>query len=119
PVPRVAVGFRTAAKMMAVHDALEPAALADTGDFHEGAGGEDRYGYGVTRLGRLFALRRSSDREALEHPRRGLKARLLGVTRERLGRARGLLPLEAELHLRPRHLHDGARACLDHRDGHV
>src|SRR4029077_6911463 len=95
PVPRVAVGFRTAAEIMAVQDGLGPAGVAGTGDFHEVAGGEDRYGYGVTRLGRLFALRRSSDREALEHPRRGLEARLLGVTRERLGRARGLLPLEA------------------------
>src|SRR5947207_6445731 len=41
PVPGVAVAGRTAAETVAVHYALEPAALGGAGDLHQLPGGED------------------------------------------------------------------------------
>src|SRR5207302_5763432 len=61
----------------------------------------------------------SRDGETLQHPRRGLQAGLLHVTRQRLRGPRRLLRPEAELDLRLAHLHHRARTRLDDRYGHV
>src|SRR2546421_3628545 len=49
-VPRVAVGLGAAAEVMAVHHALEAAALGDAGDLHAVALREDRHRHVLARL---------------------------------------------------------------------
>src|SRR6266511_1807002 len=45
PVPRIAVGFGTAAEVMAVHYTLKPPTLGHARDLDAVAGGEDRDGH--------------------------------------------------------------------------
>src|SRR2546423_12910249 len=52
-VPSVAVGLRAAAEVMAVHYALEAAALGHTRDLHAVARGEDRHPHALALLRRL------------------------------------------------------------------
>src|SRR5207245_4701092 len=115
-VPGVAVSLGAAAEVMAVHHALEPAALGHARDLHTVAHGEDRHGHALARLGRL-ALR--GEHEALQHARRRLQTGLLHVAGQGLGRALRLLDAEAELDLGARDLHHRARTRFDDRDGHV
>src|SRR2546423_10683740 len=115
-VPRVAVRLGAAAEVMAVHHALEAAALGDAGDLHAVALREDRHRHALPRL-RRFAL--LGQHEALQHPRRRLETGLLHVAGQGFGGALRLLDAKAELDLRARDLHHRARARLDHRDGHV
>src|SRR5207245_761705 len=120
-VPGVAVSLGAAAEVMAVHHALEPAALGHARDLHTVAHGEDRHGHALARLGRL-ALR--GEHEALQHARRRLQTGLLHVAGQGLGRALRLLDAEAELGRqrdRPRDLrarllrgaHDVGRGLVD------
>src|SRR5207244_2005891 len=82
--------------------------LGDARDLDAVAGGKNRYGHRLARLGRLSC--RGGDREALQHPRRRLEACFLYMTRQGLRRPLGLLRTEAQLDLRPAHLHHGARS---------
>src|SRR2546426_5847611 len=116
-VTRIAVGFGTAAEVMAMHDALEPPTLGHACDLDAVAGGKDRDGHRLARLGRFPG--RWGDREALQYARRRLKTCFFYMTRQGLRRPLGLLRTEAQLDLRSAHLHDGARTRLDDRHGHV
>src|SRR6266513_1291433 len=111
-VPRIAVGFGTAAEVMAVHHALEAPTLRYARDLDAVAGGENRDRHRFPRLGSL-----AGNRKTLEHPRHDLEPGLLHVTRQRLRGPRRLLRAEAQLDLRLAHLHHGARTRFD--DGHV
>src|SRR4029077_7121222 len=121
PVPRVAVRAGAPVEAVAMHHALEAAALADAGDLHLLAGGEGLDGDDAAGLRRLAA-----QGEFAQHARRVLDARLRGVHALRLRGALGLQRLEAELHavraggLGRADLHDGARPRLDHgHRGHL
>src|SRR6266581_6467505 len=119
-VPGVAVRLGTAAEMMAMHHALEPAPLRDAGDLDAIAGREDRDRHGLAQLGRLAPrLPFRARREAPQHAGNGREPRGLHVPDEGLGAARGLAGAEPELHLALAHLNDRARPGFDHRDGHV
>src|SRR6266550_2489013 len=113
-VPRVAVGLGTAGEVMAVHDALEAAALRDAADFHAITFGKDRHRDRAAGR-RCFAR----DVEAADDPRRRLDAGLFRVTRECLGGVLRFLRAEAELHTAVEHGDHGARPRLDHRDRHM
>src|SRR6266705_5005570 len=91
-VARIAVRLGTAVKVMAVHHALEAAALGHAAHFDAIAFGEDRDGDRRARGGRL-----ATDREAANDARRDLEAGLLHVTHDRLRRTLRLLHLEAQL----------------------
>src|SRR2546425_5344285 len=106
-VTRIAVGLGTATEVIAMHDALEPPTLRDARDLDAVAGGKNRYGHRLARLGRLSC--RGGDREAPQYTRRRLEACFLYMTRQGLRRPLGLLRTEAQLDLRPAHLHHGAR----------
>src|SRR6185503_12130501 len=106
-VPRVAVRLRTAAEVMAVHNALKATALRDAAHLHAIAFGEDGDGHRASRRGRL-----ARDVEAADDTRRRLDAGLFRMTRERLGRVLGFLRAEAELHTAVEHGDHGARPRL-------
>src|SRR5712692_2906572 len=91
------MGLGATPEVIAVHDALEAAALRDPGDLHPVARGEDGHRDLVARFGR-FALARQH--EALDEVGRELEPRPFHVTRERLARALRLALTEAELDLR-------------------
>src|SRR3989454_6329912 len=113
-VPRVAVGLRPTAEVVAVHDTLEAAALGDAADLDAVARSEDRHGDRFSGLGGL-----AGEGEALQDAGRRLQARALDVPGDGLRRALRFAGTEAELHLRLHHLHDGTRAGFDDRHRHV
>src|SRR2546425_499240 len=75
-VPGIAVRLGTAAEVMAVHDALETAALRHAAHFHAIAFGEDGDRDGAARHG---GGRLPRDREATDDARRDLDPALLHV----------------------------------------
>src|SRR6266576_4170547 len=113
-VPRVAVGLRSTAEVMAVHDPLEPTALGHARDLHPVALGEDRDGHRLPGLGRV-----TGHGEAPAHPRRDFEPGFLHVPRQGLRGPLGLLGPEAELDLGSAHLHHGAWTRFDDGDGHM
>src|SRR3989440_2993670 len=117
-VPRVAVGLGAAAEVMAVHHALEAAALGDAGDLHAVALREDRHRHVLARLwDPPLALR--DQHEAPQHLRRRLEAGLLHVAGQGFGGALRLPDAEPELDPGAGDVHHRTRARFDHRDGHV
>src|SRR6266480_1805073 len=111
-VARVAVRLGAAPEMVAVHHALEAAALGHAGHLHDVARLEDRH---ADRLPRLRLRSRSAVRsrrhgEALQHARHDLETRPLHVSEQGLGRSLRLLRAEAELDRGP---------ALPTRDRHV
>src|SRR5438046_3809876 len=109
--------------MVAVHHALEAAALGHAGHLHDVARLEDRHADRLPRLRSRGAARSRRDGEALQHARHDLETRPLHVSEQGLGRPLQLLRAEAELDRGPalpaRDLHDGARPGLDDRHRHV
>src|SRR6266545_8314434 len=91
-VTRIAVRLRATAEVMAVHDALEAAALGHAAHFHAIAFREDRDGDR-----RAGGRRLPGDREAANDARRDLEAGFLHVAHDRLRRTLRLLRLEAQL----------------------
>src|SRR6478672_8495787 len=113
PVPGVAVRGRSAAEPVAVHHALESAALGRAGDLHQLARREDVHLHLGAR-GRGIAL----VREFPDDGRCRLEPRRLGVPDRRLAAARLAPGTEAELHAAVADLHHVAGARLDHRHRH-
>src|SRR5947199_5338938 len=111
-----AVGLGAAAEMVAMHHALKAPAFGHAGHFHDVARLENRHRHRLPGLGGIAFARHGKD---LQHARRSLEARPLRMSEQGLGRAHRLGRAKAQLDLGPRQLHHGARARLDHRDGHV
>src|SRR6266496_1065164 len=88
-VARIAVRLGTAVKVMAVHHALEAAALGHAAHLDAIAFGEDRHGDRRARGGRL-----ATDREAANDARGDLEAGFLHVAHDRLRRTLRLLRLD-------------------------
>src|SRR5256886_6718692 len=111
--------------MVAVHHALEAAALGHAGHFHDVARLEDRHAdrFARLRLRGRGTFRRRREGEAPQHARHDLETRPLHVSEQRLGRTLRLLRAEAELdrgtRFPTRDLHDGTRPGFDDRHRHM